>query len=191
MTEIIEAIDAYTADYFNGYVLKNWGFCELMKKTAGEGQTEQPMPVTIPGRKQVAVQDTYEIVTWIRQTSPVQYTASEDWSFGKNEARFATLPLRIVFANKVSLSDSENLVYQYLQDFPSKLSVPDHQFVFINADPSVDPDHESIWLTELGNTTYEKHRFPWNIYAISLNVQFIICAGDYRLTEDGAFRVLE
>jgi hypothetical protein len=191
MTELIEAIDDYTADYFSSYNLKNWGFCELMKKSAGEGSVEQPMPVTIPLRKQVSLMDTYEIITWIRQTSPVQYEPNEEWSFGKNEARFANLPLRIVFCNKVSLANSESLVYEYLQNFPSKLSVADYQFIFVGANSSVDPDHEAIYTTELGNNSYEKHRFPWNLYAINLNVQFIICQGDYRLTESGDFRVLE
>lgn len=191
MTEIIEAIDEYTADYFSAYNLKNWGFCELMKKTAGEGSAEQPMPVTIPGRKQVALKDTYEIITWIRQVGNVQYEGNEEWSFGRNEARFATVPLRIVFANKVSLSESENLVFRFLQNLPSKLSVADYEFIFIQPGASVDTDHEAVYQTELGNTAYEKHRFPWNLYAVTLNVQFIICEGDYRYTEDGNFRVLE
>lgn len=191
MTELIEAIDAYTADYFSSYVLKNWGFCELMKKTAGEGGAVQPIPVTIPGRKQVSLLDTYEIITWIRMTGNVQYEPNEEWSFGKNEARFATVPLRLVFANKVSLSNAENLVFEYLQNFPSKLTVADYEFIFIGANSTVDPDHESVYQTELGDTVYEKHRFTWNVYAVNLNVQFIICEGDYRLTEGGAFRILE
>lgn len=191
MTDIIEAIDAYTADYFSDYNLKNWGFCELMKKSAGEGKVDQPIPVTISARNQVSLLDTYQIITWIRMTNNVQYEGSPEWSFGKNEARFATVPLRIVFANKTSLTNSENLVFEYLQNFPSKLEIADYQFIFIGSDASVDPDHEAIYQTELGNTVYERHRFPWNIYAINLNVQFIICEGDYRLTEDGNFRVIE
>lgn len=189
MTEIIEAIDEYTADYFSSYTLKNWGFCELMKKTAEGG--EQPIPVTIPGRQQVSLLDTKEVITWVRMASPITYEASEEHSFGKKESRFATLPLRIVIANKVSLANAENLVFDYVHNFPSQLSVADYDLVFVQGNPSVDPDHEGIYLTELGNTVYEKHRFPWNVYAINLNVQFIICEGDYRYTEDGNFRVLE
>lgn len=191
MTEIIQAIDDYTADYFSNNLVKNWGFCELMNKSAGEGSANQPIPVTIPGRKQVSILDTYEIVTWIRLTDRVTYEGNEDWSFGKNEARYANMPLRMVFANKTSLADSENLVFDFIQNFPSKISVPNYQFIFIGANQAVDPDHEAIYNSELGNTVYEKHRFNWNIYAINLNVQFIICESDYRYTESGDYRILE
>jgi hypothetical protein len=191
MTDIIEAIDSYTADFLSDYTLKNWGFCELMKKSAGEGNVEQPIPVTIPGRKQVSLLDNYQVVTWIRQTATVSFEDAPDWSFGRKEARNAKMPLRIVFANKTTISNPERLVYEYLTDFPSKLSVADYQFVHVDGDPTIDPDHESIYREELGNTVYEKHRFNWNVYAINVNIQFIICEGDYRYTEDGQFRVLE
>jgi hypothetical protein len=177
MTGIIEAIDRYTSEFLSGYTLKNWGFCELMKKSAGEGSVEQPIPVTIPGRKPVSLLDTYQVVTWIRQTDRVSFEDAPEWSFGKSEARLATAPLRIVFANKISISNPERLVYDYVNSFPSKFSVVDYQLVFVNGNPSVDPDHESIYREELGNTVYEKHRFPWNVYAINVNIQFIICEG--------------
>lgn len=191
MTSIIEAIDDYTADFFSDYNLKNWGFCELMKKTAGEGSAEQPIPVTIPERKPVAIKDNYEVITWIRQPSIVTYEDNQDWSFGKNEARMSNMPLRIVFANKTNLTDAEDLVYQYVNSFPSRFSIPNYKFVFVTGTPTVDPDHESIYAQELGNTAYEKHRFPWNLYVVNLTVQFIYCESDYRLTESGDYRILE
>lgn len=187
MTEIIQAIDDYTADYLSAYTQKLYGFCELMHKSANK--EIQPIPLTIPAREQVCLVDTHQVITWIRLTDKVQYEGSPEWSFGKNEARFATMPLRLIFANKIELG--ENLVFDFIQNFPSKLEVPDYQFIFIAANQGVDPDHETVYKTELGDTVYERHRFPWNIYAINLTVQFIICEGDYRLTEDGAFRVLE
>jgi hypothetical protein len=162
-----------------------------MKRSAGEGSVESPQPVTVGSaeRTKVSIDDRYQIVTWIRQTAPVTYESNEDWSFGKSEARYATVPLRMVFAHKSSLG--ENLVYDFVQNIPSKLTAPDYQFIFIGANQAIDTDHEAVYETELGKTVYEKHRFKWNVYAITLNVQFIICEGDYRLTEDGSYRVLE
>jgi hypothetical protein len=133
------------------------------------------MPVTIPERKQVSLQDTQEVMTWIRLQQPVAYQPSEEFSFGTNQAREGTAPLRIVFANKVNLTDAENLVYKFVTAFPLKFSVSGYQFVFVADSLAVDPDHESIYTTELGNTVYEKHRFPWNLYAITFNIQFLPC----------------
>lgn len=175
MTALIDRINGHINNYFSTYTLKTWGFCELMKKSAGEGKVEQPMPVTIPDRKQVSILDNYQIVTWIRQAERVTYEGNEDWSFGKKEARLANIPLRIVFANKTSLADSENLVYDFVQNFPSKFSISGYRLVFTNETPSVDPDHEAIYREELGNTVYEKHRFTWNIYAVNITIQFIEC----------------
>lgn len=175
MTALIDEINDHINNYFSTYTLKNWGFCELMKKSAGEGKVEQPMPVTIPERKQVSLLDNYQIITWIRQNQQVTYDGSEDWSFGKNEARFASLPLRLIFCNKVSLANSEKLVYSFIHNFPSKFSVDGYRLVFTEATPSIDPDHEAIYREELGNTVYEKHRFPWNIYGVNITIQFIEC----------------
>jgi hypothetical protein len=175
MISIIQAIDNYTTSYFSGNTLKTWGFCELMHKSAGEGKVEQPMPVTITDRKQVSLLDNYQIITWIRQTQQIIYDGNEDWSFGKNEARFASLPLRIIFCNKVSLVDSEKLVYSFIHSFPSTFSIDGYRLVFTDTTPSIDPDHESIYREELGNTVYEKHRFPWNIYGVNITIQFIEC----------------
>lgn len=190
MTEIIDAIDDYTRGYFNtspDYDLRAYGLCELMKKSAGG--TEQPIPVRISDRSPVSIDDRFEVVTWIRLIGQVNYETNEEWSFGKNEARYATMNLRMFFAHRTSMG--ENVVFQFMQDFPSKLMVPDFQFVFISANQNIDTDHENIYNAELGNTVYEKHRVNWNVYAINLTVQFILCEGNYRILEDGTFRILE
>lgn len=173
MTEIIEVIDAWTANRYAAYNKKLFGFCELMRKSSGTGNTEQPIPVTIPSRQQVEINDKYNLITWIRWTNPVTYEANSEFSFGKEEARHGNLPLRIVFANKSSLG--ENLVFDFINAFPSKFSVPGYQFVFTEASPTIDPDHEAIYNTELGNTVYEKHRFTWNIYVLNVTMQFLEC----------------
>jgi hypothetical protein len=178
MTGIIDAIDDYTSDRYSAYNKKLYGFCELVKKTAGEGGAEQVMPVTIPdlpatAREHVAINDGYNLITWIRWAAPVVYSASEEWSFGKDEARMGTLTLRVIFAHKTSLG--ETLVFDFINALPTEFSASGYQFIHVEGAPSVDPDHEAIWLTEFGNTSYEKHRFTWNLYAVNITVQFLEC----------------
>jgi hypothetical protein len=174
VTDIIQAIDAYTLSFLSGYqghTYKLFGFCEIVNFGA-KGQ-DQPIPVTIPAREKVSLDDRYKVITWTRQTEPVQYDDNSEFAYGKKEARFASLQLRLIFSNKVEIG--ENLVYEFVESLPSKLSVSGYKLVFVNPSLPVNPDHENIYLTELGATVYERHRIPWNVYAITLNIQYIKC----------------
>jgi hypothetical protein len=174
MTEIIQAIDNYSADYLSDYTLKNYGFCELMKKSS-KG-TEQLMPVTISTREQVSIDDRYEAITWVRWISPTSYENNEDFSFGKSEARVGSIPIRLVLAHKSELG--EGIALGYVNSLPSKFTVSGYKFVFTSASLSVDPDHEAIVQAELGPelyAAYEKHRFTWNLYIVNINIQFLQC----------------
>jgi hypothetical protein len=176
MTSIIEAIDAWTNDRYFAYNRKLFGFCELMKKSAGAGTgegVEQVFPVTIPGRIHVSIDDKYNFITWIRWAQPVTYEPNEDWSFGNSEVRFGNIPLRLILAHKTTLG--EDLVFDFANNFPSKFTVPGFKFVFTQANLSIDPDHEAIVAAELGPLVYEKHRVKWNVYALTINVQFLEC----------------
>jgi hypothetical protein len=173
MTEIIEAIDSWTLNRYGIYNEKLYGFCELMRKTVGENNAEQVFPVTIPGRQQVSLDDRYNFITWMRWIQPATYEASEEWSFGKSEARVGTVPIRLVLAHRTTLG--EDMVFDFINAFPSKFDVSGYQFVFVDGRPSIDPDHEAIYTAELSNTVYEKHRFNWNIYLLNINVQFLEC----------------
>lgn len=173
MTEIIEAIDAWTLNRYATYREKLYGFCELMTKTAGEGKSPDTFPVTIPNRDKVSIDDRFDFITWIRWTAPATYNPNPEFSWGKSEAREAVLPLRIVLAHKASLG--ENIVFDFINNFPSKFDITGFDHVFTEAAPSIDPDHESIMLTELNGTGYEKHRFTWNVYVLNITIQFIEC----------------
>lgn len=181
MTEIIEAIDSWTTERYSAHDKKLWGYCELIRRTSGEGKAEQVFPMTIPcnpssKRQQVSIDDRYSFITWIRWTQPVQYEASEEFSFGKNDARFATLPIRLVLVHKKALG--ENLVFDFIKNFPSKFSIDGFHHVFTEGRPSIDPDHEVIFQSELGPqnyVAYEKHRFDWNMYVLNLSIQFLEC----------------
>lgn len=171
MTNIIEAIDAWTANRYSSYSQKLWGFCELMHKTSSG--KDQVMPITIPERKQVSLDDRYQFITWIRWTENVSYEVDEDWSFGKIQQRKSKLPLRIVLAHKVILG--ENIVFDFIENLPVQFKIDGFKFVFVGDSPSIDPNHETIYTTELSDTVYEKHRYDWNIYVINLGVEYISC----------------
>jgi hypothetical protein len=176
MTSIIEAIDQWTLKrYAASTTEKLYGLCELMRKTAGEGG-EEIFPVTIPGRVRVSIDDRFNFITWMRWAQPVTYEASEEFSFGKSEARVGTIPIRLVLAHKTTLG--EDLVFDFINAFPSRFRIPGYDFVHVVASPSIDPDHEAIVQAELGPNlypTYEKHRVTWNIYLINLSIQFLEC----------------
>lgn len=178
MTDITQAIDSWTQTRYQGYyTLKTFGFCELMSKTSGgkDGTStgEETFPVTIPDRTKVSIDDKFSIITWQRWIAPAQFEVSEEWSYGATEARVGTLPIRLVLAHKASLG--EDICFDFINNFPSKFSVSGYNFVFVNTNLSVDPDHEAIIKTEVNATNYEKHRFTWNLYLITINVQFWKC----------------
>lgn len=173
MKEITEAIDAWTNSQYSSVNRKLFGYSELMRKTATG--SEQPMPVTIPGREQVSLNDRYNLITWIRLPGQIN-TGDEidgnDWSFGLQVAPVQTATYRFIIAHKVSLG--EDFIVEFIKNVPSTLVVSGFQFISVDRPGiTVDADHESIYTTELGNTVYEKHRFTWNIYALTLNIQFI------------------
>lgn len=178
MTAIIESITDYATDSFLYLKTKNFGFCELMYKSAKDAQglplgNPQPIPVTIPERKQVSLDNKYNFMTWIRWVETARFDFNEDWSFGRDEAEEGTLPLRIVVAHRVELG--ENLIFTFARGLPRRLDLPGYKYVFMNGRPVINPDHETIYRAELGETVYEKHRFNWNIYTIDLTFNFIEC----------------
>jgi hypothetical protein len=179
MIEIIEKLDEWTGAEYPSANKKLWGYCELMTKTTGSPAGEQPMPVKIingvadRGTNQVSLDDRYDIITWVRLTNGPSRIEHEDDGFGIRKSRRKAATLRWVIAHKVELG--ENFINELLRDFPDRLAVDGYEFVFLDDDFEVDPDHESIYETELGKTVYERHRFNWNIYAVELNVEYILC----------------
>lgn len=171
MTAIIDEIDAYTLNSFSYLKVKAFGFCELMTKTTKDGS--QVMPVTIPDRAHVSLDNKYNFITWIRWVDPVRFDLSEDWSFGRTEAEEGALTLRIVVAHKVTLG--ENLIFTFARGLPRQLELSGYKYIFMNGRPQINPDHEGIYNTELGQTVYEKHRFPWNLYTVDVTFNFIEC----------------
>jgi hypothetical protein len=190
------AMEEWVLDYFGDQSpemhFKNWGFVELVNrgsKSRSGNVSNQPIPVTITGdgqREQVSLDDRYDYMHWIRWVSPITSVESEEDSWGLRAGKRMRLPLRIVVAHKVEIG--ENFILQLVNGLPENVVVPGLDFVFLNSDYSVDPDHETIYNTELGATVYEQHRFNWNIYVIDLSAEFVICipsaVGDSSPDED-------
>jgi hypothetical protein len=175
MTDIVEQIDAWTNTRYASVSRKLFGYCELMRKTASN--TEQLMPVTIPGRKQVSLDDRYDLITWVRLPGTIQPRKDidgNDWGFGLDDAPAQRATLRLIVAHKVTLE--ENFIINFIQNFPSELESNGYEIISVDRPGiSVDADHESVYRAELSDTVYEKHRFTWNIYALSINIEYVTC----------------
>lgn len=202
MIRLVEAIDTWFADKYSEYTQKLFGFCELMHRTVDK--VTSPIPVTITGtsdRKYVTLDDRFQIITWFRWTG--QMTTSDEiegnnWSFGFQEAPVKRPVLRWVIAHRVELG--EELVFDIAAGIPKGFPIPGYQVTFIDRSTiSVDPDHETIYKTELGDTVYEKHRFTWNIYVITFSADMVPnslcettgCCDDSFITEAGACLITE
>ena len=170
MKAITEAIDAWTEEQF-GHTMKLWGYCELMTRK------DQSTPVTIPDREQVSLDDRYSLITWIRREGNLSLgddIEGNDYSFGIQQAPVQTQNIRIVIAHKNATD--EDLIIDFIKSFPRTLDVDGYSIVSINkSEISVDTDHEQVYRTELGETNYDKHRFTWNVYALTVPVQYIPC----------------
>jgi hypothetical protein len=184
MKTIVDALDAWTAQEYSGVTRKLWGYCEMGRKSAkgsSGNSTEQPFPMAIidgsSERHQVAIKDSVQLNTWTRLNGNIGFSNSiegQEWGFGLEQGKVQVAPLRWIVAHKVGLG--EDWILEFLKSLPVTLDVTGYQVVSIDKNSiSVDTDHEAIYRAELGETGYEKHRFTWNIYAISLNVEFIPC----------------
>lgn len=195
MVEIIQAFDAWTSDYTDEEK-KLYGFCELMHKT--EAGSDQPLPVKVVDgssnrREFAALDDRYKVITWFRLGS-VDFQDEidgENWAFGLSSGDVQKPTLRWVIAHRVELG--ERWIYDFLKAIPRQFKIEGYQIIHIDKPGMVlDTDHEAIYNTELGKTVYEKHRFTWNIYALNLGVEYILCptaegdlCGDALITETG------
>lgn len=174
-------IQGWAEDQSSTLIVKNFGFVELVnRESRGRSSVStQPIPITIPGdgseAEQVSLNDQFNFIFWIRTNGRTNITVDEEDKWGLDPGRRINTPLRIVIAHRNNFG--EDLVYNLFQDLPESIIVEGYEFVFLDADGAVDDDHETIHNIELGKTNYEKHRFTWNIYALNVNVQYVICTG--------------
>ena len=187
MESIVTQIAAYIETWAYANVdmsplsLKNWGFCELMNRVSKsiKSTSTQPIPMTINGtgqREQVAIDDRYDFIEWIRLNSPMQIVHDESDSWGLREGKRHHLSMRIVIAHKVELG--EDLVYLMISEMLDDLRT-------LKSEANIESDHATIYNTELGATVYEQHRFNWNLYVINLDIEYIPCrTADVPIVDD-------
>lgn len=184
---IAEFIEQWAQDHASTMLVKNYGFAELVNRTS-RGKTTvstQPIPITIPGdgseAQQIALDDKFNFIFWIRTNGRISFTVNEDDTWGINETRRQNIDLRIVIAHRNNFG--EDVVYNLAQDLPSNIIVEGYDLVFLDV-AVIDDNHENIHNIELGLTNYEKHRFTWNIYTLNVNVEFIACTNFERRSID-------
>lgn len=180
MIGIINALDAWTAAQYPDLTQKLWGYTELVHRTV-EG-SDQPIPVTINNtsdRSQIALDDRYQLITWFRLPGTIEIKNDidgNDWAFGLQHGIVQRANLRWVIAHRVEIGD--DWIFQLIKALPSGFTLVDYQMVFIDKNRAVlDADHETIYMTELGKTVYEKHRFTWNLYVLNVAIEYIPCPG--------------
>lgn len=197
MIEIIQAFDEWT-DNYTDVEKKLYGYCELMHKT--EKGSDQPMPVkVVDGNSNrvefAALDDRYQLITWFRLPGIIDLQDEidgENWAFGLDSGEVQRANLRWIIAHRVELG--ERWIFDFVKALPKKFKIDGYQIIHIDKSGiTLDADHEAIYNTELGRTVYEKHRFTWNIYALSpIGVEYILCptaegdtCGDALITEQG------
>lgn len=201
MTEIIAKMDEWTAEHFQGtspFEMKLWGHCELARRTSEGTNTvgDAPIVMTINGtsdRELVTIDDRYDFISWWRTPNPVNLQNTidnNDWAFGFDSGRVQKITFRWVTAWKVG--HGEMIALNLASELPARLVIEGYQFVSIDkVNVTVDQDDQAIYLTELGNTVYEKWRSTWNLAVVNLVAEYILdpncegsqCCIDSYLTE--------
>lgn len=148
------------------------GLCQLINKG------DQPHPITIEGNQQVAIDQKWDALCYHRLDGEATNDPDEEQSFGRSMRRVFIQPMRMVVAHKVD--KGEHWIYDFAQAFPESLEIEDDDgnqvYELIDIDNmSIITDQEAIYTQEFGSGDYEKHRIPWNIYAIQYQVRFIKC----------------
>lgn len=201
MTEIIAKMDEWTAEHFQGtspFEMKLWGHCELARRTSEGTNTvgDAPIVITINGtsdRELVTIDDRYDFISWWRTPNPVNLQNTidnNDWAFGFDSGRVQKVTFRWVLAWRVG--HGEMIALNLASELPARLVIEGYQFVSIDkVNVTVDQDDQAIYLTELGNTVYEKWRSTWNLAVVNLVAEYILdpdcegsqCCIDSYMTE--------
>jgi hypothetical protein len=148
--------------------LMAYGLCELVTKD------KQPHPVTYDvTRKQAQIHDRYDGIFYHRVMSS-EAQEDEEMSFGLDIVDRTNVRLRTFIAYKVKLG--EKFILDFKNAIPKKIEMEGYKFIHRSTGITINTDHEAVYNQEYGETTpYEKHRTPWNIYALEYNLEFIQC----------------
>lgn len=172
MKDICDRLDAVLLNAFPNDGIKFAGLCQLVLKG------NQPHPVTIEDNKQIAIDQKWDVLCYHRLNGKGDFLPDEEQDFGRSTGRTRVQPIRTIIAHKVE--KGEEWIDYFLNGWPESISVTDaagtniYDFVDIES-MGLDVDQEGIYTTEFGGGDYEKHRIPWNIYAIEWNAEYIRC----------------
>jgi hypothetical protein len=167
----MEVIIADINEIFNDSTVCNGvqihGICELAIKT------DQPHPVAIVDKKQVAPNDRFDGTIYHRLLND-SISESEEYSFGSTKQKIHSQVVRTVVLIKFNkgkawIDDLIDLIPQTID------GLTDYELVNINT-IAKNTDQDAIFRTEFGESGYEKHRLSYHIYALEYTVEYILCA---------------
>jgi len=167
LKDICDQIDIYVKSKIDLPGIKLFGFAELATKA------NQPHPVTIPNREQIAINDKYDGIFYHRLISS-GLSQPDELQRGNVSVSLFSSRMRTVLAYKVK-KFAEEFIFDFNKAMPDLLSVDGYHSVDVTNNVGINSDQEAIYKTEFGGGDYEKHILTWNIYAIEYNVEFIKC----------------
>jgi len=167
LTDICEQIDLYITNKIPCPGIKFFGLAELATKA------DQPHPVTINDRVQIAINDRYDGIFYHRLLSS-GLTQPENLQWGNVSLSLYRSRMKSILAFKVRKL-AEEFIYDFVNAMPDILTVTNYKSVDVTNDVTILADQESVYRGEFGKGDYEKHILTWNIYAIEYTVEFIKC----------------
>lgn len=167
MTEIIDYINARFNESSVCKGVQIFAICKLVTKT------DQPHPISIADDKQVAPSDRHEGQIYHRLLNDVA-ADDPDNSFGKViQKRHAQQIRTVVMVKRLK---GENWIDKLINLIPRNIEgLTDYKLVDIGS-VSKNTDQDTIFKTEFGDSSYEKHRMTHLIYALEYNIEYIRCA---------------
>lgn len=164
MTEVCDKINEEIEDFVDNGSLNT--LCELITKD------NQPHPITVTTRRQVAPNDRYDAVIYYRiLDSPVNAEEPDMW--GRTFRKKVAQRLRMVVF--VKHSKGESWIYDLINELPDTLVVTGYRAIDLGPNFNLIVDQQGIYQQELGANDYERHATSWNIYAIEFDVNLIRC----------------
>lgn len=167
MEKICSSIDKVILETLCNKGLKAYGFCELVTKS------DQVHPVTYDKkREQAQIHDRFDGIFYHRLLN-LDSQEDLDVSFGVDILDRTLARFRIFLAYKVHLG--ERFIMDFKNAIPKKIEMDGYKFIHRSSAVSILADHETVYNQEYGATSYEKHRTPWNIYALEYSLEFVEC----------------
>lgn len=172
MKDIVDNLDETLLGLMPNDGIQFNGLCQQVIKG------EQVHPVTIEDKKQVAINDNWDVITFHRLNGDASFPEGKEQDFGRSTGRKRVQPMRMFIAHKVN--KGEEWIDTFTNNFPLHLTISDtsgvltYEFVELT-NLALGVDQVAIYQEEFGENSYENHIQDWNIYALFYDVEFIKC----------------